>query len=421
MVKVYLIVIFYSLLSSIVNASESVDSILLEYGENKVRCNRVAGKKDNPIAYKCPFMICDQVEVNENKYTPIVMNEYIKGDDSFVNRVDFVGDGLIVFPFDYSNNKNLITPPREHRNIRYQTEPKDVLSQEVQDSLLADRVRFGEELMQKGRESACDSKDLKKLLISRDNHLKKFQQRRAIMAVKSVVEGLDLLGEEIITLQADDCYKSPHSRIDSIERDLNKILKDEIEEGKILTEDNVQKIFQEVKNMEDLDFSFEKSISGCEARAHIIADRLAKRGIYVGKVWLHGERLFPNEKREEFPDAGWSFHVAPFVVVKMKDGTYERYVLDPSSTDEAVSVSEFEENIRPIQYGLPILTPSDVTPVNYLSWPLLLVSFTNKDTYIIRNYRDIPKDQQMDVAHQTLRDLSKEPPTFDYSKMIIQD
>lgn len=401
--------IVYSFLASTAQASESVDRIFLEYGESKVICNRVATvseQKNNPFARKCPFMVCDQIKINNKKYTPLVTNDYTKGDNTFINQVEFVGDDLKIFPVDYSNSKEIISPPSVFEDFRYGTEPKDSLSPEAQNVLFSSKLKFSEEKMQAGRELVCDSKELGKVLSVRKVHLDKFQQSRAKRAIRLLVSGVDILGRQIARLEADDCNKSSSHRIESIKRELNNITKDVINEGKVLTEESVQEIFREVKNMKDLDFSFKKSLNGCEARAHIIADRLARKVIYVGKVWFHGEGQFPNKKRKDFPEANWSYHVAPYVVVKMKDGAYERFVLDPSVTNKAVRVLEFEKSIRPDRYGQPFLTTPDVTPVNYQEWPLLLVSFTDKDTYIIRRGKDIPKDEQMKRALKTLEELS---------------
>jgi hypothetical protein len=102
---------------------------------------------------------------------------------------------------------------------------------------------------------------------------------------------------------------------------------------KEVTPDQADEIFQEVAAMKDIPYRY--VADGCYARAEIIAERLAKEGIIVDKVWAEDGILKPNS------DLEWNYHVAPVIWVHEKNGTYDRKVLDPSLEDHPVAVNEW--------------------------------------------------------------------------------
>lgn len=113
-----------------------------------------------------------------------------------------------------------------------------------------------------------------------------------------------------------------------------------------ISEEEAQKLFLEVEAMKDIPHDF--TSSGCEARAHIVAERLKKKGIPVRKIWAQGGNLSPYKGMDDF----WSFHVASAVPVKTPGGNVEWRVLDPSLANRAVDPKEWLRRFRPVE-GVP--------------------------------------------------------------------
>lgn len=163
--------------------------------------------------------------------------------------------------------------------------------------------------------------------------------------------------------------------------------------GKVLTEAEAKKLFAEVKNMKDIPYGYIRD--GCHARAHVIADRLAKDGIAVGKVWVHGQNLWPKNAldKQDPPGIGWRMHVAPFVYVKDSAGRIKKMVLDPSTQSGAVSVEDFVKSIQ----------PKSESQIFYAKWPPIMdvqnfgrtvVNFSDKEYYSDAEMPPISKEQR---------------------------
>jgi hypothetical protein len=97
----------------------------------------------------------------------------------------------------------------------------------------------------------------------------------------------------------------------------------------VLTEDEVNNVFSDVSAREDIPFGY--PMDGCYARAHKMVRLMEDQGIIAGKAFVEGE-LYVDTK---FGEVGWSYHVAPVVLVK-KGGKVEPYVIDPSLFQKAV-------------------------------------------------------------------------------------
>lgn len=152
---------------------------------------------------------------------------------------------------------------------------------------------------------------------------------------------------------------------------------------KVLTKAEAEKVFSELKNNKDIPYGYLRD--GCTGRAHVAADILSRQGIAVGKVWVSGENLWPQNrlKEQDPPGQGWEMHVAPFVYVKNEDGSLQKMVLDPSTQSGPVTVEEFANSVK----------PSNIQQIVKTQWPpasgsesfgRMSVSFTDKDILAFR-------------------------------------
>lgn len=91
----------------------------------------------------------------------------------------------------------------------------------------------------------------------------------------------------------------------------------------VLSEDEVNSIFSDLASRDDIPFGF--PMDGCYARAHKMVRIMEDQGIIAGKAFVEGE-LYIDSK---FGEVGWSYHVAPVVLVK-KGGKVSPYIIDPS-------------------------------------------------------------------------------------------
>ncbi len=107
----------------------------------------------------------------------------------------------------------------------------------------------------------------------------------------------------------------------------------------ILTEDEVSLIFNELSSNVDIPFKY--PVDGCYARAHKMVQILEKKGIIAGKAFVEGE-LYVDSKI--FGEIGWSYHVAPVVLVK-KGNENIPYIIDPSLFSKPVTFEEWKKTM----------------------------------------------------------------------------
>lgn len=106
----------------------------------------------------------------------------------------------------------------------------------------------------------------------------------------------------------------------------------------VLTEKQLQSLFQELASVPDIPYEF--SEDGCYARAHLMADILAGKGVKSMKIFSmanssdHSKRLSIKTANNPGGMEKWVYHVAPVVAVELTSpngGTYIEYrVMDPS-------------------------------------------------------------------------------------------
>jgi hypothetical protein len=169
-------------------------------------------------------------------------------------------------------------------------------------------------------------------------------------------------------------------------------------EEKYLSEEEVQELFIKAKNMPDIPFGYK--YDGCYARAHVMARRFEALGIPTQKVWIKGDLYVPGT------DIRWNYHVAPVVLVKMKNGEIKKYAIDPSLNDKAVTVDGWVESMGKRVKGGVVQTQYPF-PENVSSFQRTAVAFSSSDIYI-PDYDEIrTEDKNMALAIKTMKEYSE--------------
>lgn len=109
----------------------------------------------------------------------------------------------------------------------------------------------------------------------------------------------------------------------------------------VLTPTMAQSAFNIAKNDDLNDFTY--PLDGCFARAHRTSYLLESHGIISGKAFIEGE-LYLETNLENFPEIGWEYHTATFILVEEKNKIIP-YVIDPVLFDKAVSYNEWRAAI----------------------------------------------------------------------------
>ena len=384
-----------------------VDSLDIEIQGSRVNCQRQKSREKN-FYRECGFFICDPITLDQEESAPVILRH----EEANTYEVELIGKKKLTFlPVNYKiydKNGNVIaTPPKVFNDLRLMKMNLSVFSDETQDYMHIARSKYPSKRLRNSHLNFCDSKELEKLNTIRNQHMETVRTKRVEASLAIVARTANYLGQGPITeIVASNCNNKSDENISTLKKQLDEV--DDLSEGRILTEKEAQQIFADIKNMQDLDFTMKDSVSGCEARAHIIADRLNKKGIHVGKAWFYGDGQFPEKRRKDFPDSAWSFHVAPYVIVKKEDGRHVRYVLDPASADRPLSVSDFEKEIRPEKAGKPFVLPASPLPLNYMDWPRIMVTFSDKDEYVLHKpwlTTSFSRQQKLDYAWKSLAEL----------------
>lgn len=166
---------------------------------------------------------------------------------------------------------------------------------------------------------------------------------------------------------------------------------------KYLTEEEVQKLFTDAKNMKDIPFGYK--YDGCYARAHIMSRRFEQMGIAAQKVWIKGVLTVPGT------DIEWNYHVAPVVEVKKKDGKIEKYVIDPSLTDKAVTVDQWVATMDRGYKG-PIMKTTYPFPLNGGSFDRTVVAISSAEPLAPADMI-ATEEQKMEFSTQVLKQFSE--------------
>jgi hypothetical protein len=141
-----------------------------------------------------------------------------------------------------------------------------------------------------------------------------------------------------------------------------------------LTVEKARELLERVKKMQDI--RFDHTEAGCEARAHVIANRLKGEGIPAEKVWLTGE--LHNKKK---PLEMWQFHVATVVPVRGKGGKTDKMVIDPTLSPDLLTVDEWVAKIGWKGEGKP-LSVAFPPPANLAFYRRPGLSFSAAEEYL---------------------------------------
>jgi hypothetical protein len=140
--------------------------------------------------------------------------------------------------------------------------------------------------------------------------------------------------------------------------------------------------------------------AGAEARAHMISRKLKDLGIEHQKIWIKGNL-----------NKGWNYNVAVTVVVKNKEGEYERFVIDPALNNKAVSEEAWIRNTVKDNKD-PILKTTYPFAENVSNFHRTVVAHSSPDMYGMdievlsekektdRAYKELGEENQKQAAGQ---------------------
>jgi len=154
-----------------------------------------------------------------------------------------------------------------------------------------------------------------------------------------------------------------------------------------VSEDEARSLFREVAAMPDIPHEF--SAFGCEARAHIVAERLKEKGYSVQKIWAVGGGLSPYKGQNDV----WDFHVATAIPVRVGNGNIEWRVLDPTLANEPVDTNDWLRRFQPNAGGSGVWT----------QWPLSLAKGPTAKTIVYLSSPDVYSSEDNDEPSEEKR------------------
>lgn len=111
-----------------------------------------------------------------------------------------------------------------------------------------------------------------------------------------------------------------------------------------VTPQQAVKLHRYMAAQKDIAFAF--PIDGCYARAHLMCQRLEKRGVKVYKAWTFAngdEKLHVRTDNHPKGYVEWKYHVAPIVRVQFSDERQRWYVIDPSLFSNPVTIGKWKD------------------------------------------------------------------------------
>lgn len=160
----------------------------------------------------------------------------------------------------------------------------------------------------------------------------------------------------------------------------------------------VQELFKKAKNMSDIPFGYK--YDGCYARAHVMARRFEEMGVATEKAWIKGSLSVPGT------DIQWNYHVAPVINVKNEKGEMQKYVIDPSLNDKAVTLDEWVGTMKKNVSGAVMRTTYPF-PMNAANFQRTAVALSSSDIYIPDNNELRSEEENMASAVQTMKDYTE--------------
>ena len=153
------------------------------------------------------------------------------------------------------------------------------------------------------------------------------------------------------------------------------------------------RLFKEARAMKDIAWDYK--MDGCYARAHLMARRFEEQGVHVDKVWIKGDL--------RVPEAGiaWNFHVAPIVYVEDDQGNVQRMVIDPSLTDEPVTVEQWSDIMKKGVVGKTLETQFPF-PYNSANFEHTSIAYSNSDPYLPMDQLGMSEEDKMDLSKDTM-------------------
>jgi len=356
----------------------------------KVFCKRAPAVDDKT----CAFFLCDSIFFEKDKYDTFFWEDEIDASNIVPklrlskNTGSKLGPSLDIkriFSIDENENRKIVTEVNQDQAL---SSPRSNIKLPKDIEHLEDTFAYYGLIPQesKNREKAlakCKSQDLLSLIeqerLGVNNIRERVLKDEMIQLVNISPE--KWLSEILFTSRLPDTAFQLNKGVFLSDSDQKKAADWNLAYGtkvrSILTIEEAEHIFQEMANQKDIPFEYKRD--GCFAKAHVIADRMEKMGIYSEKVWIFGDLEAPGEIVYR-----WGFHVAPVIWVKTNNDLLERRIIDPALAKRILSIDEWIKLTGPTNRGKLIFS-NFPPPSNHLDYDRPIVSFSPSSFYVIQN------------------------------------
>lgn len=135
------------------------------------------------------------------------------------------------------------------------------------------------------------------------------------------------------TIDCQNCQQNTESESTTVRHSLKNPSRIEVS---IISLSRAKDIFKQLADNEDLPHRY--LMDGCYARAHAMGLLMEDAGLISAKAYVEGDLKL---KDEDFGELRWSYHVAPMLMVKTKEGNIP-YVFDPALFKGPVPFTEWK-------------------------------------------------------------------------------
>jgi hypothetical protein len=233
-----------------------------------------------------------------------------------------------------------------------------------------------------------------------DKSLSKLQEKLSVIKMVQLIErtneGLrsDFVNKDL--LPSGICQKKDYF----FEQEAEKEIEEFQPQGAItpITMTKAKLLFEEQKKRIDISWNYQDD--GCYARAHLMTRAFDKEGIVSDKIWARGDFTINAKDGHEI---NWNYHVAPIVYVKNKNKEITKMVIDPSVSDEPLTVEKwletFDMNTRMMKKAQITTFPM---PSDAKSYARTVFSFSNMTPINPSLESGISESERDDAARETM-------------------
>lgn len=224
--------------------------------------------------------------------------------------------------------------------------------------------------------------------------LSKEDLEHLIMVVNNILYGVFVPKEKVLDLGC--LYNGQLLTVNAYEYRVKLERLNDSFTNSVLTEADVQRLFNEAKNMKDIPYGYK--YDGCYARAHLLARRFEEKGIQTEKIWVKGKLSVPNS------DVNWNFHVAPVVsIIDPITKAVKKMVIDPSLADKALTPEEWLGKMNQNVVGRLHYTKFPF-PSNAAGFERTAVAYSSSDQYKPEDPITMTEKEKILDMKKTLKD-----------------